>query len=622
MVKRLLRTFSTALLLSAVLVLVAPGMSVAASLRGPGVAHPATWLGSYATFGGKPWAFCVDAGRAAPEVTYRWRAKPVEDPATSYLLTRYAGSKRVADHAALSYLVHRSAKLPHNPRTQVPSTPPKVRGVDLPGRVSQLAADARDQAGPYRVAIRVDLAKDRSGSVRVSTVAASGKQATGWSGDLTLSGPATWADGATQTRTFTTGPRPAAFAVKVTGAGKVRVTARVKVPADEVRLHSPNRSGVQRVVTAAPLRLVSATAEKVVAPFQPRVVTRTSAEVVEGPGELTDRLAVSVSDGQPWLRGHRVTVRSTLWGPFRERPVMAEAAPAGAPVAGRVQTAVDGPGEWTTPPIRVTEPGYYVWTEQIAADAQQTGWTSRFGVTEETTLLKWQPQVVTQASAEQAEVGTELTDRLTVSGVRPGSELEVVSRLWGPFTERPEEADEVPAGAPLVGEVSTPVSGDGEHRTAGITPEKPGYYVWTETIAADEHHSGWTSRFGVAQETTLLTAPPPPAREVISGPEAAERQPTPQPKPQPQPKPEPTATPEPKATPSIEPETSATRAPQLPAPVRPTESAAPKETVSRLPETGTTASGFALVGGGAVASGAGLLLLGSALRRGGRHAAR
>jgi outer membrane biosynthesis protein TonB len=622
MVKRLLRTVFTALLLTAVLVLGAPGLSVAASLRGPGVAHPATWLGSYATFGGKPWAFCVDAGRAAPEPTYRWRAKPVTDPATSYLLTRYAGSKRVVDHAALSYLVHRSAKLPHDARTKVPSTPPTVRGVDLPGRVKQLSAESRDQMGPYRVNVALDLAEDRKGSVTVSTLAASGKHSSGWSADVTLSGPAKWVDGATQTRAFTTGPGPAAFTVKVTGAGKVRVTARVNVPADQVRLHTPNRSGVQRVVTATPLERVSGSKEQVVAPFQPRVVTKASAAVVEGPGELTDRLAVSVADGPAWLPGHRVTVRSTLWGPFTDRPVPADAAPSGAPVAGRVQTVVDRPGEWDTPPVRVTQPGYYVWTEQIAADTQQTGWTSRFGVAEETTLLTWQPQVVTQASTEQAEVGAELTDLLTVTGVRAGSELEVVSRLWGPFTKRPAEADEVPTGAPMAGEVSTTVVGDGEYRTAGVTPEKPGYYVWTETIAADEHHAGWTSRFGVARETTLLTAPPPPAPESEVVPEPEPQAPEPRPTGQPKPKPQPTATPEPVVTPSAQPKTRATRAPDLAAPARPKAASAPKRTMSRLPETGTAASGFALIGGGAVASGAGLLLLGSALRRGGRHAAR
>ncbi|HEX5510077.1 MAG TPA: hypothetical protein VFX41_00050 [Actinomycetales bacterium] len=617
MLKRLLRAVCTAVLLAAVLVLIAPGMSVAASLRGPGVAHPATWFGSYATFGGKPWAFCVDAGRAAPEATYRWGARPVTDPATSYLLTRHAGSKRVVDHAALSYLVHRSAKLPHSPRTKVPSTPPIVRGVDLPGRVKQLSAEARDQAGPYRVAVALNLAEDRTASVTVRTLAASGKHAKGWSGEVTLSGPATWADGATEVRAFTTGSRPAVFPVKVTGTGKVRVTVRVAVAADEVRLHTPNRAGVQRVVTSAPLERVSAAAEKVLEPFQPRVVTRASAAVVDGPAELTDRLVVSVADGRAWLTGHRVTVRSTLWGPFSERPAVAAAAPSGAAVAGRVDTVVDGPGQWTTPPVRVTEPGYYVWTEEIAADAEQQGWRSRFGVAEETTLLKWQPQVVTQASAEQAELGVELTDHLTVTGVRPGAELQVVSRLWGPFPRRLEEADEVPADAALAGEVITAVSGPGEYRTAGVTPKEPGYYVWTETIPADEHHVGWVSRFGVAQETTLVTAPPPPPPAPTPEPESA---------PQAQPTPEPVVTPAPVVTPSPDsvpqPKPTATRARQLPAPVRPKAAAAPQRTMSRLPETGTTASGFALIGGGAVASGTGLLLLGSALRRGGRHAAR
>lgn len=544
------------------------------SFRGPGVAHPATWLGSYATFAGDPWAWCVDAGRGAPDPAYRWRATSVPDPTMSYLLTRHGTSRRAVDHAALSFLVHSSPKLPHDARNRLSSRVPVVRGMDLPARVAKLRTEARDQAGPYSVSVSVDLDDDRSGAVNLTVRTGSGRAAAGWPARLTLSGPARWADGAGSSRTLTTGSATRVLPVVATGAGVVRVAASVQLPADRVRLHTSGRAGVQRVVTVAPIRAVTATAEARQAPFAPRVLTRTSHAVLDGPGELTDRLTVTALPGSTWLPDHRVTVTSRLWGPFDDRP-----------------------GEWTTPPVAVEWPGYYVWTEQIDADAQQRGWTGRFGLVDETSVVRWQPHVRTLTSAAKTEPGTELTDLLTVTGVRPGAHLEVVSRLWGPLPQQPEPAPEVPDGVPLAGDVRTTVTGDGQYRTPPIVVGEPGYYVWTETIEADEHHTGWASSFGQADETTLVqAAAAPPAPEPS----------TPQP-----------AGPEPVPTTAASPEAPAAQPAE---PQRPSRRTSANE-VPQLPKTGAAAAAAAVLAVSLVAAGSALVWAGAGSRRRGRHVA-
>ena len=410
------RRIALALMLGLLLAIASPvpgqGAAGAASadgheLRGPGVAHPATWLGSYATFGGNPWAWCVDAGRAAPLPGYAWASSRLRDPRTSYLLTRYGPAGQVVDHAAISYLVHTSTALPHDVRNAVPTAPPARAGIDLPGRVVQLAADADAQAGPYRVGVRIDWDEGGfTGIVTLDVLAASGTPASGWAGDVTLSGPVRWADGADATRALVTTDRALSWPVQATGAGTVVASARVNVPNDEVALHTPDRAGVQRLVTQAPLQQVTGSASAQRAPFTPLVVTRTSDSVLQQPGSLTDTLTVSAAPGTTWLPGHSVTVASTLWGPFAEPPTRAPAPPAQAPVAGTVATVVDGPGEWITAAVAAPRPGYYVWTEQIAADAEQTGFTSTFASASETTLVKAPPAPVATAPAATAPAPT------------------------------------------------------------------------------------------------------------------------------------------------------------------------------------------------------------------------
>ena len=497
-----------ALAVVAALVLGPGGAAGASPLRGPGTPLPGTWLGSYATFGGDPWVWCVDAGRALPEPGHAWTSSPVRAPAVAYALSQHGTQARPDTHAALSYLVHTSPDLPHDAVAAVPPQPPVAAGMDLPRRVAALADEAARLSGPYSVPVELAVDPDRRGAaVTVSVESAAGHLLPGRPLVAQLSGPAAWDYGSTR-RAAASGTEPATWRLVATGDGVVTVTVEAAVPPVDVQLFDPGRAGVQRVVGAAPPAGASGSATAGLrATFAPRVTTRTS-DAVAAPGAvLTDLLDVGTRDRTTWPPGVTVEVVSTLWGPFTEAPAEAGSAPEGAPVVGQVTTPVEGTGTVQTGGLELPGPGYYVWTEQVVADDHQTGWSGRFGVAEETTLARWQPSVETQTSEAVTFVGAELRDHLTVTGVRPGASVVVRSTLWGPFPQRPSEAPTVPEGSPAVGTVETTVDGDDSWTTDALAVRAPGWYVWTETIAEDSHHAGWTSTFGRVVETTHVPAP-------------------------------------------------------------------------------------------------------------------
>ncbi|MFF2053123.1 hypothetical protein ACFVU2_16090 [Leifsonia sp. NPDC058194] len=151
-------------------------------------------------------------------------------------------------------------------------------------------------------------------------------------------------------------------------------------------------------------------------PFQPRVETVTSAPVVTVGDRISDRLRVSVDGGEGLLPTWGVhasdegflpveaVVESSLLGPFAEPIEPAESAPADAPVVCTVETVVTGVGEYETPSCVLSEPGYYVWIEQIDPErlspelggTRMRPWHSSFGVASEITRAM---PVVAPASA-------------------------------------------------------------------------------------------------------------------------------------------------------------------------------------------------------------------------------
>ncbi|GAB3538706.1 hypothetical protein GCM10027403_25810 [Arthrobacter tecti] len=146
-------------------------------------------------------------------------------------------------------------------------------------------------------------------------------------------------------------------------------------------------------------------------------------------------------------------------------------------------------------------------------------------------LPAFRPAVQTQTSAARTDVGTGIHDILKVSAGDPSAEspvgavpwmsmppggeavsVEVVSTLWGPLDAPPVLAENVPAGTPSVGTVTTSVDGPGTYSTPSLTVPAPGWYVWTETIdpgsakpaEAAAYVIGWQGKYGIAAETTFV----------------------------------------------------------------------------------------------------------------------
>src|SRR5699024_9651548 len=123
--------------------------------RGPGVGVGQAWLGSYRTFAGEPWVWCIDAGKGAPFGHYKWTSRQVEAPQEAYLLWKYGPQANDLNHAALSFLVHKSAELPHDQLWKIPDNAPRSHGGPLAKRVEELRKEATDFSGPYEVRARL-----------------------------------------------------------------------------------------------------------------------------------------------------------------------------------------------------------------------------------------------------------------------------------------------------------------------------------------------------------------------------------------------------------------------------------------------------------------------------------
>lgn len=118
------------------------------------------------------------------------------------------------------------------------------------------------------------------------------------------------------------------------------------------------------------------------------------------------------------------------------------------------------------------------------------------------------PQVTTQTSNNFATPGSEISDKIKVTGNKDGQKLEVTSTLWY-TTDKPTAGDQVPSTAKKVGEVKTEVTGNGEFTTPGVKVDKGGYYTWTESIPETKTPEGgitkaWQGKWGVSTETTVV----------------------------------------------------------------------------------------------------------------------
>lgn len=128
-----------------------------------------------------------------------------------------------------------------------------------------------------------------------------------------------------------------------------------------------------------------------------------------------------------------------------------------------------------------------------------------------TVPVQVRPSVTTQTSQVVLAPGDEVADQVMVRDGLAGASFTGTSTLYGPFDEEPALADRAPEDAPVVG--TAPFSGtfdtdnSASVRTSALTVEKPGYYVWQETLNAGPQWDTVVGRFGVATETSVALAP-------------------------------------------------------------------------------------------------------------------
>lgn len=241
-------------------------------------------------------------------------------------------------------------------------------------------------------------------------------------------------------------------------------------------------------------------------PFQPRVVTQTSATQATPGSTLVDRLDVSVSPGSgllsEWGRYDAkgtstpipVTVTSRLLGPFASPVEPAATVPSDAETVCTVSTVVaKGPGRYTTPGCNLPSAGYYVWVESIdpantpADEGRERvrAWTSPFGTASEVTFSPAGPAVQTTVGDKEPGAGSCAVDSLAVTGLaKPGSpnrpEVEIESLLIGPFPEPITEGEDLSdlGSLPLAGRTTITIDADGTYETPCLRVTKPGRYAF------------------------------------------------------------------------------------------------------------------------------------------------
>src|SRR6201999_3192582 len=96
-----------------------------------------------------------------------------------------------------------------------------------------------------------------------------------------------------------------------------------------------------------------------------------------------------------------------------------------------------GDGEDVTAPVTLDRPGYYTYRESIAEAGTIMGVETACAEVPETTIIRGQPKITTQVSAQETAPGAQITDSVVVSGLG-ALPATVAVELWGPFASRGE----------------------------------------------------------------------------------------------------------------------------------------------------------------------------------------
>src|SRR5262249_48770598 len=221
--------------------------------------------------------------------------------------------------------------------------------------------------------------------------------------------------------------------------------------------------------------------ERVRVVAQPVVYTKVSDQTAAPGAQIFDTINVG------GLAGEKSTVRAALYGPF---PSATAISCNGKPLR-TWSISVQADGEYQTPAVTVTLPGYYTYHESLDGGEFVRAAQTRCGETAETTVVGG---VSTLVSAEGVFPGASIFDRVKVLGLgTKTAQIEV--ELFGPYGTRAAISC---SGRPYW-RGTVVAHGDGVVRTPPVRLAKAGFYTYRERI------TGSTLKTGCAEvaETSL-----------------------------------------------------------------------------------------------------------------------
>ena len=201
---------------------------------------------------------------------------------------------------------------------------------------------------------------------------------------------------------------------------------KAELPADLPALYVPTQGesarNAQRIV--APSTSTPSAEVKAAVRAQPQLSTQISAQNTVPGAQITDTVKVT------GLGNRGATIQAALYGPYPAREAITCQ---DAPVwTGTVEAT--GDGEYVTAPVTLTQPGYYTYREWIVESDLVAGVETACAEVAETTVVRGQPAITTQISAQETAPGAQITDSVVVSGLGKLSAT-VNVELWGPFAD-------------------------------------------------------------------------------------------------------------------------------------------------------------------------------------------
>lgn len=438
-----------------------PAQAAVGFSRGPGYSIDGSMVGYWKS--GSDYFICLDTHAPWPNSIGSGTDKGT--PQVAYLMAKYLrGSATDVEAAALAVIVKdryddRSTAWAHLRKAFFAAGHSSVKT-----KITQMLAEATQYAGPYKITPVLNGVQPAPGAptttatvTNIGVLSSSGAfmaqeaNGTGYSLTVAISGNsgATFADGTTTKTLSSSGSSQSLNLINIStqpdGAGNAKTTAvtvstAAKFADTTFIKHASSPSTAQNMseghTVSVPAGSVTQSASTTAAPYNIKIGSQVRQAYLAAGQVAHDLVRV---DGD-WPSGAanipadpRVTIRSTLYGPFATQPERQPTVPAGATQVGQwtvTRSFAPSPNGLASPitTIKVEEqftspalaqPGYYVWVEQayLNQDPANTLVGTDFGRSWEINYVA-DPKVTSQASTFTEEGTTTFSDSVTVSGFK------------------------------------------------------------------------------------------------------------------------------------------------------------------------------------------------------------